>query len=63
MTVLVLGRSGQVARELAALPGMRCMGREAMDLRAALVSRVSIEAFARSIYRVRNGQNKIFFGT
>ncbi|SDF50974.1 dTDP-4-dehydrorhamnose reductase [Salipiger thiooxidans] len=33
MTVLVLGRSGQVARELAALPGMRCMGREAMDLR------------------------------
>lgn len=33
MTVLVLGRNGQVARALAALPDMRCMGREAMDLR------------------------------
>tara|TARA_R110002049_G_scaffold177184_1_gene344305 strand:- start:33602 stop:34453 length:852 start_codon:yes stop_codon:yes gene_type:complete len=32
MTILVLGRTGQVARELAALKGIECIGRDAADL-------------------------------
>ena len=32
MTILVLGRTGQVARELAVLKGIECIGRDAADL-------------------------------
>lgn len=32
MTILVFGRTGQVATELGRLPGMRCLGRGAADL-------------------------------
>ncbi|WP_150120518.1 sugar nucleotide-binding protein, partial [Sulfitobacter sp. HI0027] len=32
MTILVFGKTGQVARELAALEGTECYGRDAADL-------------------------------
>lgn len=34
MTLLVIGKTGQVARELALLPGVTCIGREEADLTA-----------------------------
>lgn len=44
MTLLVFGRTGQVATELARLPGTRCLGRDAADLSDPAACAAAIEA-------------------
>lgn len=46
MSILVFGRSGQVARALAAHPGTRCLGRDAVDLRDPAAIAAAIAAAA-----------------
>lgn len=46
MTILVFGKTGQVARELAAQGGVRCLGRDQADLSAPTICAAAIRAAA-----------------
>lgn len=46
MNILVFGQTGQVARELALLPGTQCLGREGADLRDPAACAAAIRAHA-----------------
>lgn len=46
MTILVFGKTGQVATELAALPGTVCLGREVVDLGDPAACAAAIMAYA-----------------